>query len=202
MLGSDFDSLTGQWATQGLRLYMHLRLMTQPKLKIAEIYDEYFSAFGPAADVMERYFSYWEQYAFENQMRIIELYRDQGWRYRIYIRRAHEAFPEECFKPAEELLKQALELTRDSRDPQFAQRVQFIQIGLDHARLTRRLAAIYDGEEQVPEEKVEKAKKALRKLVEFRKEHEHTFFSDLLHVTSFWERPHINLEPLMNVLNE
>ena len=49
MEGARFDSLTGQWATHGLRLYVHLRLMSNPELSIEEIRREYFSGFGPAA---------------------------------------------------------------------------------------------------------------------------------------------------------
>ncbi|MFH1738979.1 MAG: DUF4838 domain-containing protein [bacterium] len=196
MEGANFDSLTGQWAAQGLRLYMHLRLMSKPELEVEDIRDEYFSAFGPAAEIMERYFDYWENYALDNRMRFVELYRDVGWRYSSYVRRAHVAFPSECFEPAEELLKQALAETRKHPLPEFAERVRFIQIGLEHARLARNLTAIYDGKEEVPEGRIEEAKEALHKLVKFRKDHERTYFSDLLHITSFWERPRMNLDTL------
>ena len=199
MEGARFDSLTGQWATQGLRLYMHLRLMNKPELELDAIRDEYFSAFGPASETMERYFDYWENYALDNRMRIIKLYWDVGWRYRIYARKAHVAFPVECFKPAEKILEQALAETRNNPNPEFSERVSFIQIGLEHARLTRNLMAIYDGAEDVPEDRIEEAKEALGKLVRFRKAHERTYFSDLLHVTSFWERPHINVDTLVSL---
>ena len=202
MEGASFDSLTGQWAVQGLRLYTHLRLMSKPELEIKTIRDEYLSAFGPAANTMDRYFEYWEEYALDNAMRFIELYLNVGWRYSSYIRRAHVAFPEKCFEPAEELLKQALAETRNDPNAEFTERVRFIQIGLEHARLARNLAATYDGEEDVPAGRVEEARQALRQLVKFRKQHEHTFFSDLLHATGFWERGRINLDPLMRALDE
>jgi hypothetical protein len=202
MEGARFDSLTGQWASQGLRLYMHLRLMSKPELEIKTIREEYFSAFGPAAKTMERYFDYWENYALANRMRFIELYRDVGWRYSNYVRRAHAAFPAECFKPAEEILADALAQTRRHFLSEFAERVEFVRIGLEHARLARNLTAVYDGAEAVPADRLEQARKALRKLVEFRKEHEHTYFSDLLHATSFWERPRMNLDALANTFSE
>jgi hypothetical protein len=202
MEGAHFDSLTGQWAAQGLRLYMHLRLMSKPGLEIETIRDEYLSAFGPAAGTMDRYFDYWEEYAVDNATRFVELYRNVGWRYSSYMRRAHLAFPEECFEPAEELLRQALAEAREHPSPEFAERVRFIQIGLEHARLARNLAAAYDGEKELPADRVEEGKEALLKLVRFRKEHEHTFFSDLLWVTGFWERSQVELGPLMSVLDE
>lgn len=202
MEGARFDLLTGQWATQGLRIYMHLRLMNKPELEIKTIRDEYFSAFGPAAKTMERYFDYWENYALDNRMRFIKLYWDVGWRYSNYVRRAHVAFPTECFEPAEEILTQALAQTSKHSLSEFAERVKFIQIGLKHARLARNLTAVYDGNEVVPTDRFEEAKEALRELVNFRKEHEHTYFSDLLHVTNFWERPRMNLDALISMFPE
>ncbi len=200
MEGARFDSLTGQWATQGLRLYMHLRLMNKPELELNEIRREYFSAFGPAAELMEQYFDYWEDYAFDNRMRFIQLYWDVGWRYSSYVHCAHKAFPEECFEPAEELLNQALAKTENHPLSEYGERVRFIQIGLKHARLARNLAAVYDGEEEIPADRIEEAKEALRKLVTFRKEHERTYFSDLLHTTTFWERPRMDLDKLADTL--
>jgi hypothetical protein len=151
---------------------------------------------------MERYFDYWENYALDNRMRFIKLYWDVGWRYSSYVRRAHMGFPAECFRPAEEMLTQALAQTRKHSSTEFTERVKFIQIGLEHARLARNLSAVYDGNEVVPAERLEQAKESLHELVKFRKEHEHTFFSDLLHVTSFWERPRMNLDTLVSMLPE
>ncbi|MFP4502858.1 MAG: DUF4838 domain-containing protein [Candidatus Hydrogenedentota bacterium] len=198
MEGCRFDSLTGQWAAQGLRLYMHLRLINKPTLDLQTIRDEYCAAFGPAAETMAKYFSYWEDYAFENRMRFIELYWDVGWRYRSYVRKAHEAFPPECFEPAEALLAQALEETAGHPLPEFAERVRFIQLGLDHAQLATQLAAAYDGHKTLPEDREDMAKQALEELIRFRKENEATFFSNLYHVTSFWERPRLNVNALLD----
>ncbi len=200
MEGGSFDSLTGQWAAQGLRLYMHLRLMAKPELEVETIRKEYCSAFGPAAEIMERYFDYWEDYAQQNTMRFIKLFRDVGWRYSSYPRKAHVAFPPECFAPAEKILEQALAKTDGHSAPEFAERVKFVRIGLEHAKLATQLTAIYDGNEKIPESRVEQAKQALKKLVAFRKKHEHTFFSDLLHVTSFWERRRMDLDTLAKTL--
>jgi hypothetical protein len=196
MEGARFDSLTGQWAAQGLRLYVHLRLLNKPELEIETIRAEYVSAFGPAAGTVERYFDYWENYALENRMRFIKLYWDVGWRYSNYVRRAHVAFPAECFAPAEEMLDQALAEARRHPLAEFAERVRFVRLGLEHARLARDLTAVFDGSQVVPADRLEQAREALRKLVKFRKDHEHTYFSDLLHVTSFWERPRLNLDAL------
>lgn len=197
MEGAQFDSLTGQWAVQGPRLYMHLRLLSKPQLSMDEIRNEYCAAFGPAAETMNRYFEYWENYARQNTMPFLNIYKDYVRRYANYIRKAHIAFPPECFQPAEELLKQAYDEARTDPLPEFAERVRFNEVGLQHAQLACKLAAVYDGEKTLPENKVEEAKKALRELIDFRKKHEGMFFSDLLHVTSYWERPIIDVDDLV-----
>lgn len=198
MQGARFDSLTGQWATHGLRLYMHLRLMRQPEMTVGRIRQEYFAAFGPAAEEVEQYWDYWEKYARENMTRFLKLFRDVGFRYRAYPLRAHEAFPPECFKPARQKLAEALEAARQADDSEYAERVRFLQIGLDHARLTVDLAAAFDGHRDVPRQRSTQARQALERLVQFRKNHQHTYFSDLSWVTSYWERPRWNLTPLID----
>ncbi len=90
MEGVDFDSLTGQWAAQGPRLYMHMRLMSKPELELDTIRQEYLSAFGPASQVMDQYFAYWENYAKDNTLAFTELYSDVGRRYANYIHHAME----------------------------------------------------------------------------------------------------------------
>ncbi|MCF6284394.1 MAG: hypothetical protein L3K26_04315, partial [Candidatus Hydrogenedentes bacterium] len=202
MEGARFDSLTGQWAAQGPRLYMHLRLMAKPTLELDAIRDEYLSAFGPASETMGQYFQYWEDYATDNTMPFIDLYRDIGRRYANYTAKAHLVFPPESFEPAEALLAQALVKTTDLPNPEFSERVQFIQLGLRHAQLAARLAAVYDGEKVLPAERIEAGKTALRELVAFRKANEGAFFSDLMHATGYWERYRMNLDELIGQINE
>jgi hypothetical protein len=196
MEGARFDSLTGQWATHGLRLYVHLRLMADPEMTVEEIRAEYFSAFGSAADEVEAYWDYWEDYANENMMRFLKLFREVGFRYRAYPRCAHEAFPPACFEPARAKLAGAMKAARQSSSPEYADRVRFLQIGLEHACLTVRLAAAFDGQRRAPDQRQTEARQALADLVRFRKTHQQTFFSDLLWVTSFWERPRWDLDTL------
>ena len=199
MEGARFDSLTGQWSVHGPRLYMHLRLLNKPDLEIEEIRREYFSAFGPAADVIERYCDYWEQYATANVMRFIEWFGDPApWmRYRSYPRWAHRAFPPEVFAPAAALLDEALAQARLDPLSEYAERVEFLQVGMKHAQLTIRLTSLLDGNRTVPRDRLDVAKTALAELVQFRKDHQHLYFSDLLCVTSFWERPAWNVDALM-----
>ena len=63
-----------------------------------------------------------------------------------------------------------------------------------------RLAAIFDGGRNVPETRLDEAKNALAELVRFRKDHQDTYFSDLLRVTNFWERPRWNVDGLVELI--
>lgn len=197
MEGASFDSLTGQWAAQLPRLYMHLRLFAKPELSLETIRAEYLAAFGPAADAIGRYYQHWEDNATENMLHFTALYSEVERRYANYVKRAHHVFPPESFVPAEALLAEALAATADLPDPQYAERVRFVQLGLRHAQLATRLAAVYDGEETLTPEKVEAGKAALQALVDFRKANEGAFFSDLFHATAYWERPKMNLDELV-----
>jgi hypothetical protein len=57
MMGTDLDSCTHNWATQGLNYYVVARLHADPKQDVDAIMDDYCRAgFGPAAKTMRRYF--------------------------------------------------------------------------------------------------------------------------------------------------
>jgi hypothetical protein len=196
MEGAEFDSYTGQWAVQGLRLYMHMRLLSNPELEIKDIRNEYFSAFGPAAKSIEKYCDYWENYTIENVLNFIS--NLQMRRYATYPLEAQKAFPSEVFKPATEILEEALKEAQKSNQPEFADRVKFLQAGLKHAELTVKVASVFDGKRDLPAEKQDEAKKALDELVQFRKANEKLYFSDLLHITSYCERPCWNLDFYLN----
>ena len=191
MEGTDFDMNTGQWAAQGLRLYMHLRLNSDPELEIDAIRQEYFSAFGPAAESVRRYCDYWEGYAVENTLNFIQDLEVR--RYAKYPLQAHDAFPPEVFDPAVPILEQALREAGASPRREFAERVRFLQVGLEHALRTVAFTAVHDGLAEVPEERVDEAREALRELVRFRKDHQHLYFSDLAHVTRYMEARHLDL---------
>ena len=55
LVGTDFDSLTGQFSTQGPNLYMLARLHDDPSLSAAAVLAEFFAAFGKAAAPVQEY---------------------------------------------------------------------------------------------------------------------------------------------------
>ncbi len=185
MIGTRYDSLYGHWATKGPMLYMHMRLFWNPELEIDAVRREYFSGFGPAAEHVERYFDYWEEYSRTRPGG--NLYSPVG---------AHRAYPPEVFPSAEKLLEEALEAAGTDPLPEFAQRVEFLRVGLEHARLAARFTSFLDygplggfgavrGIEYEPvpvkdSERFDRCREALRELIAFRRAHEHLYIADFL----------------------
>lgn len=192
MKGAWFDTLSGQWAVQGPKLYMHMRLLAKPEMDIDDILDEYYSVFGPAAPHVRAYFEYWERYAVDNLDRTLPVLKNLGVsRWRRFNLKAHEVFPPASFAPAQALLEKAHQAARRDPNPEYAQRVEFLQVGLTHAELCVKLAAAFNGERQVQRSSPQFAQvhNALRELVQFRKKHEHLFFFDLAYNASKELRP-------------
>lgn len=175
MEGIDFDSLYGHWATRGPMLYMYMRLAWKPEMEIERIREEYFAAFGPAAADVETYFDYWEDYS---------AVRPGGSLYHG-ARRAYRAYPEERFDEGAEMLERALEAAQSSPKPEYAQRVEFLQAGLEHARLSVEAMSYFDegGNPPVFPSEFAQGRAALERLIEFRQAHEHRYISDFRHAS-------------------
>lgn len=60
MKGADFDSLTGKYSTQGPSLYMLAAVLNRPGESVVTLLDEFYSAFGPTKQAVEKYFALWE----------------------------------------------------------------------------------------------------------------------------------------------
>lgn len=60
MIADDYDSLLGMWGVQGPNLYMMGQLNANPDKDVSDVLNDYYSGFGPAANQVEKYFSYWE----------------------------------------------------------------------------------------------------------------------------------------------
>lgn len=172
MVFTDFDSLTGQWATQTPNLYILMRLHTRPEKTADELLDELYSAFGPAKKAVKEYFDFWEDYT----MRNVDLMRSVNWS--RYATRPDVLFPEELFEQAELLLAKATEAT--AGDSASATRVEFLAVGLEHAGLAAGTARI------IAEGAPPAARKAISNLLAFRRAHESLGFSNL-HFCSFLE---------------
>ena len=136
MIGTDFDSLTGQYATQGPNLYMLARLHARPELTVAEVLDEFHSAFGPAKDQVRAYFDHWQRVSDA----VTEAPEETHWSY--YYRGAHAIFTPEAIDQGQRLLDAAAARAAEG-DDLASQRVGFLQHGLENARLTLATQAAY-----------------------------------------------------------
>ena len=64
MLAADFDSLVGNFAAVGPSYYALARTLFAPAAtNRSAVLAEYYSAFGPAASAMQRYFGFWRDFA-------------------------------------------------------------------------------------------------------------------------------------------
>ena len=160
MVGFDFDSLTGQWATQGPNLYLLMRLHRSPGVDTDTVLAEYYAGFGRAAVLVKAYFDYWEAYARASHRKDPAMWRERssfGWQ---YFRMAHKAFPPDAFGPAANMLAAAARVT--PAESSAAARVAFLRKGLAHAKLCVELAALASDRESAA------FKAAQQELLDFR----------------------------------
>lgn len=172
MHGTDFDSLTGQWAVQGPGIYVQMRLHTKPRKTVDAILQEYYDAFGPASEEVKAYFTYWDRYAnrLVHEGRMNRLRRPNG---------SHGLFPRESFKPAWRLLEEAARAASHADRDEYANRVAFLGIGLRHAELVSQLSEILaDPRDLGDQAYLAEARAVLTALIDYRRAHEHTYMAD------------------------
>jgi len=136
MLGTDFDSLLGHYATQGAYYYLVARVQARPELSVEEIIQEYCDAFGPAASEIRDFLDYWEKHTSYYTEEIRKNQEQMRGGSRAALRLMPHVFDEEALAPAECLLQDALKKV-ESVEPVFADRIRFVQEGIRHVRMTR-----------------------------------------------------------------
>lgn len=146
MAATDFDSLTGHWSTQGPNLYLAARLHTRPEARADDLLAEYYQAFGPAAAEVRGYFDAWEEYTTAHREQISRAMEELGAsRWRSWARAAHAIYPPEAFAPGLARLARAAGVITASKErpadkARYAERIRFLQHGLEHAQLCARVA--------------------------------------------------------------
>jgi hypothetical protein len=190
-VATDFDSLKGQWATQGTTLYLLARLHTHPRASVDELLAEYYEAFGPAKEAVRAYFDFWEAHTTANEPDMYEVQSEYAAnRLHAYARAAHAWYPPASFVAAQEFLDDAAEAVADAPQCEYAERVAFLRAGLEHARKAVALAALFADDEAGEAQRAA----AYKELVAFRRAHEGLFFSNLDHAAhvetrSWGDRP-------------
>jgi hypothetical protein len=179
MVATDYDSLTGHWATQGPNLYTAARLHVRPEASADAVLAEYYAAFGTAAKAVETYFAYWENYTTQSREKISQTMEAlQASRWRSWAKAAHVLYPSECFIPAEKILEEAARAAWN--DVEALARVKFLQLGLQHARLCSRFSAqlTLAGSTATKDE----IKKAVDELIAFRRANERSGIGNFNHL--------------------
>ncbi len=137
MIGTDYDSLTSMWATQGPNLYTLSRLHTRPDWPVEKILSEYYGAFGAGKDDVKQYFEYWEAQtkraaiAMESATQGSGTQLFSGWAGLHNV--IGKIYAPQNYAAAARFLESAYSATRDDKSAQM--RVAFLQNGLEDARL-------------------------------------------------------------------
>jgi hypothetical protein len=137
MIGTDFDSLSGQWLAQGPVYYLLARLHWDTEASPGAILDEYYAAFGAAAPMVEEYFEYWHEFWPETW----ERWRDEAYElgYNSSGRGHERAIPliydDAALAPARDILMRARQAVRE--EPEVVrERVDQLLQALRHAEMT------------------------------------------------------------------
>lgn len=136
--GTDFDSLTSKYSTQGPTFYMLATILNHPDGSVEKVIDEFCAAFGPAKGSVKEYFDLWEsiypQYSAAQQSERIKAKRKYGaGLYGPYYLLAGEIYTPQIMSSAWLILDNAH--AQAAGDPQARARVEWLQKGLKHAEL-------------------------------------------------------------------
>jgi hypothetical protein len=137
MIGTDYDSLTSMWATQGPNLYALSRLHTRPDWPVEKILGEYYSAFGAGQNDVQKYFEYWENQTKRAAIQMQTTTQESGTQLFSGWAGLHNVigkiYMPENYATAARFLEAAHTATKGDESAQ--KRVEFLQAGLEDARL-------------------------------------------------------------------
>lgn len=197
---TDFDSLPGQWATMGPTLYVLCRAHTRPDLSTDAMLAEYYSGFGPASGEIKQYFDFWEQRL--NDVILGDPTKRGLLFWLSFAAGEHVIYGPEQFAEAGRILQRA---EAAAPDGVFAERVAFIRLGWEHAKLCAEISRLLAGVDHTTSPLA--VYDRLEELRRFRIAHEGEMFANLTFASLIengsWkvpERP--RREPLRPVADE
>jgi hypothetical protein len=171
MKGADFDSLTGQYSTQGPTMYMLVKILNHPLASIDAVIDEFCSAFGPAQQAIKKYFQHWEAVtqalSMEKVQSIKKAKRKYGELDTAGLLEGPEIFTPDAMRKGWTFLETARK--QAAGDALASARVEWLAKGLKHTELV--LAAQKAYERGVDTGDRSEFEKAHKELTEFRKQH-------------------------------
>ena len=141
----DMDSLTGHYAAQGLVNYIIASLNHDRTRPLAELENDFYSAFGTAGNAVRKYCEYLTEVTmrsgFEDPFKTAGNLNEGGDLRRGFFLVADRLFTPEVMKKCAELLDAAAKAP--GLDSRSAERVKILQTGLENTRLSIAVQAEY-----------------------------------------------------------
>jgi hypothetical protein len=136
--GTDFDSLTSKYSTQGPSLYMLATMLNHPDASPDGMLEDFYNAFGPAKDTVKQYFALWESIypnlSEEEQLRRRKAKGKYGCgTYGPFYLLAREIYTPQAMTNGWSLLNKARK--EAAPDEVMAARVEWLRMGLQQADL-------------------------------------------------------------------
>jgi hypothetical protein len=181
--GTDFDSLTGKYSTQGPSLYMLAKVLNHPDVSVNAVLEEFYAAFGPARASVRAYFALWEvnypHYSETEQSDCIKAKRKYGAGiYGPYYILAPALYSPEVMRKAWSCLEKAqLEAAGDQTA---SARIEWLAKGLKQAELLLVVERAYErGRDTSDKAEFQGAYQALRDFRQTNLEYDKNFFAGL-----------------------
>ncbi|NLZ64111.1 MAG: DUF4838 domain-containing protein [Lentisphaerae bacterium] len=134
IVGTDYDSIHHFWANTGISDYILARAHCYPDKTFAELEEEYYSAYGPAAADIREYYQYWRNEVWEkrlmpNRETIAERGRYGNFR-RGLMWDLHKYYSEQDFELMDRILDRAA--AREGLEAQVTARLQRLRLSNQH----------------------------------------------------------------------
>ncbi len=145
--GTDFDSLTSKYATQGPSLYMLAHTLNHPNASVDATIEEFYSAFGPAKETVKEYFKLWESiYPQPSKADVAAALKSKrkyvAGTYGPFYIIADTVYTPQIMNTADSILKKARE--QAAADAPSAAKIEWLAKGLKHAELVLAAQSAYE----------------------------------------------------------
>jgi hypothetical protein len=190
--GTDFDSLTGKYATQGPSLYMLAKILNHPDAQVDAVLEEFYAAFGPARASVREYFDLWEsiypQYSETEQSNRIAAKRKYGaGLYGPYYILAPAIYTPQVMSQARAILGRAQK--KAAGDQTASARMEWLAKGLEQAELMLAAERAYEkGVDTGDKSEFLAAYQSLRAFRQANQEYDKTCFAGLGGKEKTWEK--------------
>lgn len=174
LAAQDYDSLTGMYGANGLTLYVVAGKNGNPSASVEELENDYFAAFGRAADRIRAYIRHFEEVTERGATTDFgPTYTMEGGHWEIFFTIAHKMFTKDVMLKGFALLDEA-DAAED--DPVVRQRVDFLRTGLKDACLVSKTQRAFE-RYQATSDPAEFSS-VCRQLMTFRARHEHLGYAN------------------------